>query len=318
MIIKHVGIITGGANQQTAVNVDHANDIGSALSDTYEIHFYDLSISDDIDRMVADKRRGELDIVFNNSAGKKGGDGTIEGLMEIYGIPYVGSDTLATAVAFDKKTTKNVVAEAGVPVIKGVAVTKEEFEHNPSSVVQNVTGSLGYPVVVKASQGSDSLGISLVKHPKRLIPALEKAFAYDENVLIEEFIVRSAEITCMVLGNGSQAEALQPVERVYKTELLYDRDTSSRTYRIPICDEEIQEEIKLYSIMAHQALGCSDYSRSDFLVNKKGVVFFLEVNAHAGLGMGGPTQFAIQISKGWDYSELIKGVMAIAKKRFEG
>lgn len=317
MSITHVGIITGGAEHQAPVNIDHARDIGSALEGKYDIHYYDLSSPNDIDRMVADRRKGELDIVFNNSAGKKGGDGTVEGLMEIYGIPYIGSDTLATAVAFDKKTTKNVVAEAGVPIIKGITITKEEFEHNPSSVIQNVTGSIGYPVVVKASQGSDSLGISLVKHPKRLVPALEKAFIYDETVLIEEFIVRSAEITCMVIGNGSETEALQPVERVYKTELLYDRDTTSRTYRIPLCDQEIQEDIMRYSVMAHQALGCADYSRSDFLVNKKGTVYFLEINAHAGLGKGGPTQYAIQVSKGWDYPELIEGVMAIAQRRYD-
>jgi len=317
MLIKHVGIITGGAEHQAPVNIDHAHDIGSALSDNYQIHFYDLFVPSDIDQMVADRRKGQLDIVFNNSAGKKGGDGTVEGLMEIYGIPFVGSDTLATAAAFDKKTTKTIVAEAGVPIIKGVTVTKEEFEHNPSSVIQNVTGSIGYPVVVKASQGSDSLGISLVKQPKRLIAAIEKALIYDETVIIEEFIVRSAEITCMVIGNGSETESLQPVERVYKTELLYDRDTSSRSYRIPVCSDEIQEDIMRYSVMAHQALGCSDYSRSDFLVNKRGVVFFLEINAHAGLGMGGPTQYAIQLSKGWDYAQLIEGVLTIAEKRYD-
>ena len=317
MTIKNIGIIIGGATSQDTVNIDHAEDIGSVLAQDYQVEYYNVSKTDDIARLMTDKLEGRLDIVFNNAAGKKGGDGTVEGILEILDIPYVGSDTLATAVAFDKKTTKAVVSSAGVPIIKGIAVSLEEYKLNPSVIVQNITTSLGYPVVVKASQGSDSIGISLVKHARKLIPALVRAFKEDSNVLVEEFIQRKAEVTCMVIGNGAKAHALEPVERVYQTELLYAQDISSRTYRIPELDQSILEEIKRHSVVAHQALGCSDYSRSDFLVDQSGCVQFLELNGHAGLGRGGPTEFTAKITKGWDYEGLIREILQVALARYK-
>ena len=315
MPVKHIGIITGGKQSQDAVNIAHAQDIGNALEVKYKITYYDLSTFEQIQRLFDDHKAKKLDIVFNNAAGKKGGDGTVEGMLEIFGIPYVGSDTLATALAFDKKSTKAIVAEAGVPIIKGVSLNVEDFHLNPSLTAQNVSTSLGYPVVVKASQGSDSIGISLVKHPRRIISAFNRAFKEDDVVLVEEFIQRSCEITCMVIGNGSEAQALQPVERVYDTELLYDKDTTDRSYRIPDCSASIISDIKRYSTIAHTALGCSDYSRSDFLVDKSGAIFFLELNAHAGLGRGGPTEYTAHISRGWDYPTLLNSILDMAVKR---
>src|SRR4051812_10633695 len=117
MQVKHVGIITGGANPQQDINTDHAKDIGGALEKSFSISYYNLSVAGDIERLLENRSQKKLDIVFNNAAGKRGGDGTVEGFLEIMGIPYIGSDTLATAAAFDKKTTKAVVADAGVPVI---------------------------------------------------------------------------------------------------------------------------------------------------------------------------------------------------------
>ena len=251
MPVKHIGIITGGKQSQDAVNIAHAQDIGNALEVKYKITYYDLSTFEQIQRLFDDHKAKKLDIVFNNAAGKKGGDGTVEGMLEIFGIPYVGSDTLATALAFDKKSTKAIVAEAGVPIIKGVSLNVEDFHLNPSLTAQNVSTSLGYPVVVKASH----------------------------------------------------------------TELLYDKDTTDRSYRIPDCSASIISDIKRYSTIAHTALGCSDYSRSDFLVDKSGAIFFLELNAHAGLGRGGPTEYTAHISRGWDYPTLLNSILDMAVKR---
>jgi D-alanine-D-alanine ligase len=314
MDVKHIGIITGGFNAQVDVNVDHAKDIGSALESDYTITYYNLASTRNLNRLIEDKRLNQLDIVFNNAAGKKGGDGTVEGFLELLNVPYVGSDTLATAVAFDKKSTKAVVADAGIPIVRGFNIPQADYLDNKEDVIRRCE-EIGYPLVVKASQGSDSIGISLVKKAEQLVPALELAFEQDDNVLIEDFIRRQAEITCMVIGNGNNVEALQPVERVYDTEMLYEKDVTDRTYRIPPCSPAVVEKIKEYSKIAHQTVGCADYSRSDFLVNKKDQIFFLELNGHAGLGKQGPTAFTAKVAKEWDYPEMIREILKLAVDR---
>lgn len=313
--VKTIGIITNNGVQQAHVNTSHAEDIGSVLSKKYTIHYYDVSKIEDIERLVFDKKNNNLDLVLNNAAGKKGGDGTVEGLLSLLKIPFVGSDTLATAVAFDKKTTKAVLSEAGVPTIKGITVSYDDYRTNPSLVVQNVSTSIGYPVIVKASQGSDSIGISLVRRPRRLIPALNRAFKEDSNLIIEEFITRIAEVTCTVMGSGSKVEALYPIERLYDTE-LFNADMSA-TYQVADCDKNTIESIKRYACIAHQALGCDDYSRSDFLIDQSGNILFLEINAHAGLGKGRSTDLAAFKTKKWTYDELIEHIIKLSILRTE-
>jgi D-alanine-D-alanine ligase len=316
MTIKYVGVIYNGDTSQAHINLDHAKDIGSALSD-FEVTYYNVTELSDVKKMIADKESGKLDIVINNSAGRKGGDGTVEGLLEILDLPYVGSDVLATAVAFDKKSTKFVVADHGVPIIRGYNFSREQFDTQRDWVLKQIEDGLKYPVVVKASQGSDSIGVSLVRKSEKLLPALERAFKEDSNVIVEDFIKRSAEITCMVIGQGETAYALKPVERVYEGDILYSYEITDRTYRTPSqIDQSILDAIEVYSIIAHNALNCSDYSRSDFLVGQKGNIYFLELNAHAGLGSTGPTAYAAKTTKNWEHKDLIQELLSIAAKRY--
>lgn len=313
MPVQYIGIIIGGAESQTAVNTDHAKHIADALSAKYQVKIYDLHKEKDVHALTKDRKAGKLDIVFNNAAGKLGGDGTVEGYLELMRIPFVGSDTLATAVAFDKITTKAVVKDRNVKVVRGISVHQSRFLDEPEYIIEKIEKRVGYPMIIKASQGSDSIGVSLVKNPDGLIPALRLAFKEDDLLVIEDFVRRKAEVTCMVIGNNDDARALPVVERVYETEILYT--DAKRTYRFPSLDERILETIKRYSLKAHRALGCNDYSRSDFLVSRGGTVYFLELNAHAGLGNSGPTTFVTQNTEGWSYQEMIENILQVAIKR---
>jgi D-alanine--D-alanine ligase len=313
MPVHHIGIIIGGAESQTAVNEDHAKHIADALSEKYAIKIYDLHKQKDIAALIKDRKDGNLDIVFNNAAGKLGGDGTVEGYLELMRIPFVGSDTLATAVAFDKITTKAVVKDRNVKVVRGISVHQSRFLDEPESIIEKIERRVGYPMIIKASQGSDSIGVSLVKEHGELIPALRLAFKEDDTLVIEDFVKRKAEVTCMVIGNNDDARALPVVERVYETEILYT--DAKRTYRFPKLDEKILEKIRRYSLKAHFSVGCNDYSRSDFLVSKGGTVYFLELNAHAGLGDSGPTAFVTKNTEGWSYQEMIEQILQVAIKR---
>lgn len=309
MRVKHVGIIIAGVAPS-----DHSKEIGNALTARgYGVRYYNFHSLQEIERLLADFRTKELDIVLNNAGGKKGGDGTVEGLLTLFDIPFVGSDTLATAVAFDKQTTKSVVTQAGVPVVRGMSISAVEFLEAPDEIVDRIKRKIGYPMVVKASQGSDSLGVSLVQTERELVPALRAAFKQDDHILIEDFVRRKAEVTCMVIGNGSKAKALEPVERVYDADILYPG--VKRTYRRPDLPEETIAKIMRYALAAHRAITCSDYSRSDFLVGKRGGIYFLELNAHAGLGNSGPTAFSTKESMGWSYEDMIEEILRIAYER---
>lgn len=318
MQVRHIGIITSQKFAQADINTNHAKDIGTALTNEgFVISYYDVASQKDIERMVADRKKKKLDLVFNNAAGRRGGDGSVEGLLEILDIPYVGSDVLATAVAFDKKTTKAVVADHGVPIIRGLNFSKEQFNTKSEWVIDQIEQFLRYPVVIKASQGSDSIGVSLVKKKEQVATALERAFREDSYVLVEDFVKRTAEITCMVIGNGEQARALKPVERIYEGDILYPWNITDRSYQIPTqLRQKVLDKIQEHSVAAHNALNCSDYSRSDFLVSKKGDIYFLELNAHAGLGEVGPTVFAAVETYGWQHQRLLKELVAIAVSRY--
>lgn len=318
MQAKIIGIITNSNTAQGSVNDDHAADIANALAELgHTTKRYNLTDPDAIDQLINDHRSNQLDIVFNNAAGKRGGDGTVEGLLEMNRIPYVGSDVLATAVAFDKKTTKSAVAAAGVPIIRGQTFTLEQYQTKPDWVLDEIEYGLKFPVVVKASRGSDSIGISLVRSRDELPAAITKAFKEDSVIVVEDFVKRLAEVTCMVIGTGEQAKALTPIERVFEGDILYAKDITDRTYRPAThLDLAVLRPLEHFAVEAHRALGCADYSRSDFIVTARGEVFFLELNAHAGLGKVGPTVEAAQATYGWNHQQLIEEILARAVKRY--
>lgn len=318
MKINTIGLVTNSQTSQANVNNSHAHDLQDSLRDLgYDTTMYDLTKKGTLETMLTDRKAGKLDLVFNNAAGKRGGDGSVEGFLEIARIPYVGSDVLATASAFDKKTTKVVVAGYGVPNIRDLDFTREQYESKPNWVLDEVEYGLKFPVIVKSSQGSDSIGVSLVRKRKDLAPAIERALAEDDQILVEDFVKRYAEVTCFVLGNGEQAKALTPVERVFKG-VIYSIDLPGRTYRIPThLDPAVIEKVEQHSVAAHRALGCADYSRSDFIITRQGKIYFLETNAHAGLGKIGPPVFAAEHMHGWDHKRLIQELIDTALLRLD-
>lgn len=318
MNLRTIGIITNSQTSQASVNDSHALDIQTSLEELgYTTKVYNLTTDDAVRHLLDDHAKGHLDLVFNNACGKRGGDGSVEGLLEIAGIPYVGSDVLATAAAFDKKTTKLLVGPHGVPNIRDLVFTREQFETKPDWVLDEVEYGLKFPVIVKASQGSDSIGVSLVRTKRELAPAIKRALAEDDQFLVEDFVKRYAEVTCFVIGNGEQAKAFPLVERVFEG-IIYSVNLPNRSYQIPTqLDSKIVRAVQKFSVAAHRALGCFDYSRSDFIITRQGKIFFLETNAHAGLGKVGPPAFVAEATNGWDHTRLIRELIKITVKRYQ-
>ncbi|PIR28040.1 hypothetical protein COV39_01220 [Candidatus Berkelbacteria bacterium CG11_big_fil_rev_8_21_14_0_20_40_23] len=319
MAINNIGIIYGGFKSQADINLDHAKAIASAFVPHYKIIYYNLSTPKGQDILIRDWRNKKVDFIFNNSAGKKGGDGTVEGFLDILGIPYVGSGMLPTAMAFDKKTTKKIVSGSGILVVKDLTIGFNNWKENKQGVINRIKRAIGYPLIVKASRGTDSIAVAIVKNTKELIPAIKRAFKEDDHLVIEEFVRKIAEVSCMVYGNKKNIEAFLPVQWGHEGDILETDekfDVAKMTIPPKLGPTTIAR-IKKVSIIAHRILGCDDYSRSDLIISKNRKIYFLEINAHAGLGLSSSTVHMAKATKGWDHKKLINNILMLAVKRLK-
>lgn len=226
-----------------------------------------------------------IDVAFVALHGPWGEDGTLQGMLELLGIPYVGSGVLASALAMDKVMAKGVLAASGLEVPRGFAVTKADHAQDPRSAVRSAQ-DLGYPIVVKpVSQGS-SFGISMVDRPDQLPAAIVEALRYDDRALVEERL-RGTELTVGVIGTDRDLVALPVIEIVSKREFFdykakYDPEQSDEICPARVSDE-VAKRAQDLALRAHRALGCRDLSRTDMILTKDGRMPVLEVNTIPGM-----------------------------------
>lgn len=227
-----------------------------------------------------------LDIVFPILHGTYGEDGTIQGLLELAGVPYVGAGVLGSALGMDKDAQKRLLRASGVPVVRHFALTRAELADDPARARRHAA-ELGYPVFVKPNALGSSIGISRVKHVRALAAALEDALRYDRKVLLEEACA-GREFECAVLGNDRPAASV-PGEIVvtghdfYSYESKYV-DPEGAATRIPAdVPAAIAERIRALSIAAFAALGLRGMARVDFLARPDlSEIFVNEVNTIPG------------------------------------
>lgn len=230
---------------------------------------------------------GPLDVIFPVLHGTYGEDGTIQGLLELAGVPYVGASVLGSAIGMDKDAQKRLVRDAGIPVVRYFALTRAEAEHDPK-LARRLADQLGYPVFVKPNALGSSLGISRVKSASALPAALGEAFQYDRKLLIEASC-EGREFECAVLGND-HPEASVPGEVVVKGRHLFYSyeskyvDPAGSAVVIPAeIPEPAAGRIRQMSIAAFKALDLRGMARVDFLARPDlGEIFFNEVNTIPG------------------------------------
>jgi D-alanine-D-alanine ligase len=226
-----------------------------------------------------------LDVAFIALHGAYGEDGTLQGLLELLGIPYVGSGVLASALAMDKAMAKKVLGAEGIPTPRGVRLTRASF-HEDRPAVSREAAAVGVPAVVKPSRQGSSIGMSLVTREEDLAAALAEAFAYDSEVLVEERLL-GTELTVGVIGNRELA-ALPVVEIVSKRAFFDYRAKYDPSLSQEICPArlpaELTERAQQLGLRAHRALGCRGLSRTDMILSDHGLVV-LEVNTLPGMTM---------------------------------
>ncbi len=267
----------------------------------------------------AENDNSGIDVVFPVLHGCNGEDGTIQGLFELAGIPYVGCGILGSALGMDKAYSKIIFEKEGIPQGKYVVLSRKEVNGDFESVCEKVERVLEYPCFVKPSNAGSSVGVSKANDRKELKEALDTAARYDRRILVEEFI-NGREIECAVLGNdepiASTVGEIIPCNEFYDYQAKYIDNNSKCVIPADLPQETIQK-IREYAVKAFKSLDCAGLSRVDFFVHKEtGEIYINEINTLPGF-----TSISMY-PKLWEasgipYKELIERVIELALERYE-
>ena len=225
------------------------------------------------------------DVVFIALHGKGGEDGTVQGMLEMMGLPYTGSGVLASALAMDKAMSKRLFRSAGIPVIEDVQVRRGE-EADGVALIAQVEAALGFPVFVKPNAEGSTFGCAKVDTPEALLPAVVNALAFDAKVLIERY-VRGMEITVGVLGNAHSDPLPLPIVEIVPKSAYYDYESKyadgGSEHIIPArLPAGVTQQAHALALQCHNLLGCRGMSRTDMLVVGE-TLCVLEVNTIPGM-----------------------------------
>ncbi|GAB4340438.1 MAG: D-alanine--D-alanine ligase [Desulfobulbaceae bacterium] len=273
-----LALIAGGVSGEREVSLTGAREVEKALDEAkYEVVRYDPAT--DLPRLAADA--SSIDVAFILLHGIHGEDGTMQGFLELLGIPYQGAGVLGSALAMDKNLAKTIYRLQGLPVANWAMAERRDIAE-PGRLL----ASLRLPLVIKPVRQGSSIGMSIVRSAEQLSPALQLAFEHDREVMVEEFI-SGREITVGVIGNEN-LEPLPLVEIVpgeaydfFDYEAKYTPGATRE-----VCPAEVPDEIRVkaqeYGVAAHRALQLRGYSRTDMIVADDDI-YLLETNTIPGM-----------------------------------
>ena len=267
---------------------------------------------------------GTVDVVFPLLHGPWGEDGTLQGMLEMAGVRYVGSGVLASAVGMDKAFMKIVLEAAGLPVTPGITVTRREWTTDPSSALTRIEG-LGYPCFAKPARGGSSIGISKIHDEGEIVSAIELALQYDAKVLVEVAVVGGREVECGVLATlDGEPETSRPAEvrigaghEFYDFEAKYLADQDTEIDLPADLPAGVEHELRRLAIRAFEALACEGLARVDFFVMPDDTLVINELNTMPGFT---PTSMFPQMwaASGVSYPELVDRLITLALQRDTG
>ena len=262
-----------------------------------------------------------LDVVFPIVHGPFGEDGTLQGLLELANVPYVGAGVLASAVAMDKAVAKVVFKAHGLPVVPGRVVGGVEWETDPDTVLEQLETGLGYPVFVKPANLGSSVGVSRATDVETLRAALDKAWTFDDKLLVETAVPAAREIEVSVLGNEAPeasvpGEVIPPPGGFYDYDAKYLDDRSRIVIPAPLSAERTAQ-VRGLALDAYRALDCAGMARVDFLLDESGDRLYVN-EANTLPGFTAISQYAkLWEASGLSYPALIDRLidLAIARHR---
>lgn len=275
-----VAVLMGGSSAERDISLMSGQGVLQALTTQgVDAHAFDPSEQP----LEALKQQG-FERVFICLHGRHGEDGTIQGALELMGLPYTGSGVMASSIAMDKVMTKRVWIAEGLPTPKHVRLSPSQ---NRDVDLQHVLDTLGLPLIVKPPREGSSIGVTKVTEAGQLRAAVNLSRQYDPDVLCEAFIV-GAELTCPVLGEGVDAHAL-PVVRIAAPDGAYDYQNKYFTdvvqYHCPSgLDPALESRIQTMVVEAYRALGCRGWGRADLMLRDSDQhPLLLEMNTSPGM-----------------------------------
>lgn len=248
--------------------------------------------------------------VFIALHGRGGEDGTLQGLLELIGLPYTGSGVMASAITMDKMRTKLLWQGAGLPVSPYVVINRQQMNAGVNGELAERIAALGMPVFVKPSCEGSSVGISRVNQPDDLPAALEEAFRHDNEVLVEKFL-SGPEYTVAIVGDEILPSIrIQPASDFYDYQAKYISDDTE--YFCPSgLTAEREAELSTLVIDAWRALGCSGWGRVDVMMDSEGAFCLLEVNTSPGMTSHSLVPMAAK-QAGISFSQLVARILELA------
>jgi D-alanine-D-alanine ligase len=301
-----LALLSGGVSSEREVSLNSGKKVHRALDkEKYDIILYDPKT--DLVKLVNDADHIDAALIILH--GPLGEDGTVQGLLDLLGIPYQGAGVLGSAIAMNKHTTKRLYQCADVPTPSYLAYSMDQ-----KIDLEHCVEILSFPLVVKPACAGSSVGMTIVKEAFDLKAAVDLAFKYDDTLIIEQYI-KGIELTCGVLGNDS-VEAMPVIEIIpgqgheffdYKAKYQAGETEEICPARI---DDEMTRKVQKIAIEAHRALFLKGYSRTDFIL-KDGSLFALETNTIPGMTTTSLYPQSAQVA-GYSFSALLDRLIKLA------
>jgi D-alanine-D-alanine ligase len=314
---RTIVILAGGLSHERDVSLRS----GRRVADSLGQHGIEVIVRDPDATLLEFLETTKPDVIWPVLHGASGEDGALRGLLDFLGLPYVGSRSDATRLAWDKPTAKVIVGRAGVPTPRSITLPRDTFrELGASAVLDVIARELPVPVVVKPAQGGSAQGVSIVDTVEELPRAMVNAYTYSDVALIEEKIV-GVEIAVSIIDTGDGPVALpaieiEPISGVYSFEAHYTAG-ETRFYAPARLSDEVAARAAEVAIAAHLALGLRHISRVDLIVDAAGTPWFLEASVLPGLTETSLFPLALDAAGhdiGWVYSALAETAIAESQR----
>lgn len=280
LAFKKVAVLMGGLSAERDVSLKTGDACANALRGLgYTVAGIDMGL--DVVQAIDKKKPDAVLIALH---GRYGEDGTIQGVLEILGIPYAGSGVLASALAMDKIVSKKIFRHEGIPVAPDVPCYLGEYKASPEDSLKRVETEVGLPVIIKPNREGSTIGCTIVTDRSELKTALETAFECDDQVLAEKFV----EGRLLTVGLVGKEPTPLPIVEVIAKKGFYDYESKYTTgmteYVCPaVIDPDETKRLQEIAVRVHKALGCEDISRVDIILGQDGRDYVLELNTLPGM-----------------------------------
>ena len=295
---RKIGVLMGGLSAERDISMATGEAVHRILVEQgYDAH--KIFVDRDLDQMI---RQLDVEVVFNALDGRYGEDGCVQGMLELFGIPYTGSGPLASGLAMDKVRAKELFRLYNLPTPPGY-----DLDRRAMADLDMVHGTFGYPCVVKPVQGGSSVGVAMVQDAEALESACETALRFDDRVQVERYI-DGIEMTVAIL-DGETIGALEvvPPNGIYDFRAKYTPNVCE-VHHPPRLSPARYKGVLTQAVRAYQALGCSGLASVDMVLSDSGNEFILEVNTQPALSRTSP-MVTLARAEGMELADLVEAML---------